>query len=195
MGEREEPDLPRERASEEGSSQPRRPPMDERIARPVDDNDDMLSEQDLAVLRGFQATTLRPSGWRPPRASDDVAKAPRPPASAEVTAPSGVLPEDLDVIPPELRRLFVKEAAEALDELRWHVLRLDRERGAGMGDSLLALGRVAHRVKGSAATLGFDVFADITLVFEDVVKATLSQPALDLTQAAAALVALLGLLD
>lgn len=163
--------------------------------------DGELSEQDLAVLRGFQATTLRPSAWKPPQplpAPGDTAS-PIAPAMLDATAGNSPLiagwPDDLDVIPPELKQLFVKEAAEALDELRWHVLRLERERGAGAGDALLAMGRVAHRVKGSAATLGFEVFAGVTLIFEDVARAALARPALERAKVAAALVALLGLLD
>lgn len=171
---------------------------------------DQLSEQDLAVLRGFQTTTLRPSAWKPPQPAHAVQPTPPPasddappPDTAEAAperagdhvAPAAGPLDDLDVIPPELKRLFVKEAAEALDELRWHVLRLERERDARAGDALLGMGRVAHRVKGTAATLGFEVFAGVTLIFEDVARAALARPALERAQVAVALVTLLGLLD
>jgi chemotaxis protein histidine kinase CheA/ActR/RegA family two-component response regulator len=172
--------------------------------------DGQLSEHDLAVLRGFQTTTLRPSAWKPPQPVQAAQSAQPPPGDdASLPAATSAVPEsmashtlpaagpleDLDVIPPELKRLFVKEAAEALDELRWHVLRLEREHGAGAGDALLGMGRVAHRVKGTAATLGYEVFAGVTLIFEDVARAALSRPTLDRTLVAVALVALLGLLD
>ena len=90
----------------------------------------------------------------------------QPPESAPARAPTA---EELDEIPPEMKRVFVVETAEDLKELRQWLLRYEDHPEEGA--ALEAMAHIAHKIKGTAATLGFDVLAAVTLVFEDVLKA------------------------
>lgn len=74
-------------------------------------------------------------------------------------------PEDLDAIPPEMRRIFISEATVDIQDLRRSLMRYEEDGDEGM---LGEMGRIAHKVKGNAATLNFPAFAELTLVFEDI---------------------------
>lgn len=131
-----------------------------------------LTDEDRAVVAAFQARGPRPSAWRPPvppTRDDDVGDADR---SVDERTAGWQMPSaaGLDDIPPEMKRAFVVEAAEALEGLREWTLRFER---GGERAAALELGRIAHRIKGTGATMGFDVLAELMLIYEDVVRAAL----------------------
>src|SRR5260221_432811 len=95
-----------------------------------------------------------------------------PEAAAELGAPvAWRMPtaSELDTIPPEMQRLFVVETSEDLHDLR--TLLLQYEEQQDNHGSLLAMGRVSHKIKGAAGTLGFDVLASLAFTFEDLLTA------------------------
>ena len=139
-----------------------------------------LTDGERAVLAAFQARGPRPSAWRPP-------VLPVPPEPADAGAPDGDMqsgtagwhmpaPDELDYIPPEMKRAFVAEATEGLEGLRTWTLRFERD---GVRDDALELGRIAHQIKGTAATMGYGLLAELMLIYEDVTKAALRRPELD----------------
>lgn len=77
--------------------------------------------------------------------------------------------EELDVIPPEMKRLFIIESTEDLHDMAHHLMDLDQRPDDGV--ILLGMSRIAHKMKGSAGTLLFEVFADISITLEIVIKA------------------------
>src|SRR5260370_8967101 len=158
--------------------------------------EDALKEDELALVRSFQSRPLRqtqapvlatptsappqhaaesPRPEGPPAASymPDTTGAPgEPAATAELGArvasrtPSA---SELDTIPLEMQRLFVVETSEDLHDLRTLLLQYE-ERQDNHG-SLLAMGRISHKIKGAAGTLGFDVLASLAFTFEDLLTA------------------------
>ncbi len=99
---------------------------------------------------------------------------------------------DLDAIPPEMHRIFVSETTTDIQDLRRALLRYEENQDEGV---LGEIGRVAHKVKGNAATLNFLVFAELTLVFEDILTAFARQPAETRSEAVSALVQGIDLLQ
>ena len=77
--------------------------------------------------------------------------------------------EELDIIPPEMKRLFIVESSEDLKEVVGSLLELEQRPDDLI--LLMSMSRVAHKMKGSAGTLGFDVVADIAITLEIVLKA------------------------
>lgn len=67
-----------------------------------------------------------------------------------------------------LRRLFFEEAEEGLVAMEEALVAL--ELGRGNGGALRVLFRVAHTLKGNAASLGFDELAEVTHHLEDVLE-------------------------
>lgn len=92
----------------------------------------------------------------------------RRPGGAPVLA-QPISDADLDVIPPELRRAFIAETITDLHDLRAALLELERQ----PGDVAHAqtMGRITHKIKGAAATYGFDVLAELTHTLEDALRA------------------------
>jgi chemotaxis protein histidine kinase CheA/ActR/RegA family two-component response regulator len=82
--------------------------------------------------------------------------------------PRHVTAEELDVIPDELKRLFVTETTDDLDDLHHALLRL--EQNPDDVTTVADMGRVAHKVKGAAATFGFDELASLMQIYEDLIK-------------------------
>ncbi len=76
--------------------------------------------------------------------------------------------EELDTIPPEMKRLFVVETEDDLQELRVWLLKYEQHPDDPA--ILPAMGRIAHKIKGAAATLGYDVLAELTHIIEEVIK-------------------------
>ncbi|HEX6798152.1 MAG TPA: response regulator [Ktedonobacterales bacterium] len=151
-----------------------------------------LTDDEQAVLAAFQARGPRPSAWRPP-----VVPTPPVPANGEslegdaerdMSAWRMPAADELDYIPPEMMRAFAAEASEALEGLRTWTLRFERE---GARDDALELGRIAHQIKGTAATMGFGVLADLMLIYEDVTKAALRRSGQDQGATARTLLAML----
>ncbi len=77
--------------------------------------------------------------------------------------------DELDLIPPEMKRLFIAESTEDLQEIGAGLLELELRPDDPV--ILMSMSRIAHKMKGSAGTLGFDVFADISITLEIVLKA------------------------
>lgn len=65
-----------------------------------------------------------------------------------------------------LVRLFFEESEEGLAAMEQSLVTL--EAGVGDGDALKTLFRVAHTLKGNAASLGFAELAEVTHEIEDV---------------------------
>jgi chemotaxis protein histidine kinase CheA/ActR/RegA family two-component response regulator len=130
-----------------------------------------LTDEELAVLAAFQARGPRPSAWKPPvpiqRDADDDDAAAGELLSDEMPAQHPLAPDDLDVIPLEIKRAFIVEAGEALEALRTWTLRFER---GDQREAAVELGNVAHHIRGTAATMGFDVLAELMLIYEDVAK-------------------------
>jgi|GEM_PF-755649 chemosensory pili system protein ChpA (sensor histidine kinase/response regulator) len=98
---------------------------------------------------------------------------PMPPLSPLPATPYHVTAEELDYIPPEMKRLFVVETSEDVQGLRRMVLGFEQQPDERA--TLSEMGRLAHKIKGAAATLGFGALASLTLIFEDVIRALQSQ--------------------
>jgi chemosensory pili system protein ChpA (sensor histidine kinase/response regulator) len=152
-----------------------------------------LTEEELALVRSFQSSDLRhritPGDHAVPAPSGTSQPAARPPALWPAMMPTA---EDLDYIPPEMRRLFLVETAEDLQELR--ALLLAYEQRPDEPATLPAMGRITHKIKGTAATLGYETLAAVTHSVEDVIKALQSRRAAAGSQANRVLVQALVLL-
>jgi chemosensory pili system protein ChpA (sensor histidine kinase/response regulator) len=77
-------------------------------------------------------------------------------------------PEELDEIPPEMKRLFIVEAGEDLHVLRTLVLRYEQEEDDQ--NVLPGMAHIAHKIKGSAATLDYEILARLMYIYEDIIK-------------------------
>jgi chemosensory pili system protein ChpA (sensor histidine kinase/response regulator) len=144
---------------------------------PGDDGAAKLSEEELALLDAFHKSPLVPARW-----STFL--------NVEESAQSVV---DFDAIPDELRQTCIAEAAEDLEVLRTQVLRLEREPSdrAPVGE----MGRIAHKIRGSASTFGLDILAQIALMFEDVQRALRSRRSSNTPPDMKALTGLLDLME
>lgn len=123
-----------------------------------------LTDTSLAAIQAFQRATLRmrdPSERQAP-----VASAPAPPRHASPAA-SGTF-DDLDTIPPEMKRTFLLETAEDLHDLRRALIALEEH--PRDTEPVQTMRRIAHKVKGTAATFGFDDLAELHHSFEDLLK-------------------------
>ncbi|HKV83028.1 MAG TPA: response regulator [Ktedonobacterales bacterium] len=76
--------------------------------------------------------------------------------------------EELDVIPPEMRHLFLVETAEDVQDLRVALLKLGQRPDDHF--ALPAMSRIAHKIRGAAGTLQFPTYAEIAMVFEELLK-------------------------
>ncbi len=155
-------------------------PATENVAPPADTEpgEPVLTADERALIAAFGSTHLRQrvAETEPPAAESDAGAESgvsyQPPASAAVaeSAPARApTAAELDEIPPEMKRLFVVETAEDMKELRRWLLQYEDHPEESAALEVMA--HIAHKIKGTAATLGFDVLAAVTLVFEDVLKA------------------------
>ncbi len=108
-------------------------------------------------------------------------------------APSAVTAEELNHIPAEMKRFFVLETKEDIEDIRRMVLGFEHH--PDERSILSEMGRLVHKIKGAAATLGFDVLASLTLIFEDVIRALQSRTVETVLDATGTLTTLLALLD
>lgn len=172
------------------------------VAAQVEDSE-RLTVDELALVRSFQAQTLRPavpvtgplnyagiSGvWSTAKAFDaQPSTSAAPPLDGQ--KPSA---DDLDYIPPEMKRLFITETTEDLEDLRNHLLHYEEHHDDP--GTLLAMGRIGHKIKGAAATLGFDILAALAFTFEDLLKALQTRQAAPGPHAISVLVRSLALLQ
>lgn len=180
-------------------------------AAPGADPGDTLTEDELALLQSFQASVLRRPQRDPFAVSEAGAPALGPEAEAHPLAPrEGGSPfgtsnpavsgawrvptaEELDFIPPEMQQLFLVETAEDTQDLRLALLRYEQRPDDPAG--LTAMGRIAHKIKGAAATLGFNTLAGVLHSMEDVIKALKSRRIAAGPEAGAALVRELALVQ
>jgi chemosensory pili system protein ChpA (sensor histidine kinase/response regulator) len=161
-----------------------------------------LTPEEQALLRSFQTSVvLQPSRHVaqdndqdsglstriPDQSSDPLMTVPASPGRTPVTS------EELNYIPPEMKRFFLVETAEDIHDLRRMVL--DFEQRPGEQSTLSEMGRLVHKIKGAAATLGFEVLASLALIFEDVIRAlqshVLDPEGLDATGSLTGLLALI----
>src|SRR5258707_1100022 len=131
--------------------------------------------QTFSTADGDETPVESPRPEEPPAASympDTTGATGEPEAAAELGAPvASRMPtaSELDTIPPEMQRLFVVETSEDLHDLR--TLLLQYEEQQDNHGSLLAMGRISHKIKGAAGTLGFDGLASLAFTFEDLLTA------------------------
>src|SRR5260370_18071892 len=135
------------------------PPDDNELNEPGE-----LSEDDLGVLRAFEA------------AENMVVKD----HSADVSAPGSSLFQQLHAaqspqpspgeVPEEMLVLFVTEADEAIMVMRETLRHLEQDDPADPA-SLMALQRTAHKLKGPAASLGYDPISTLAQFVEKFVAA------------------------
>jgi chemosensory pili system protein ChpA (sensor histidine kinase/response regulator) len=115
-----------------------------------------LSPEEQALMRSFAMAELRS------RDAELDARALNEAARAHVDV-------SLDVIPVEMKRLFVSETETDLQELSALIASFGHE---PTDRSLLsAMARIIHKIKGTAATVGFPVYTDIAVCFERAVIA------------------------
>ena len=150
-----------------------------------------LTAEEQALLRSFQSAEVR-RRQRPTGADTGAGDPPSKQAPA-VGAQPAVTAEELDYIPPEMKRFFVVETGEDVQDVRRMVLRFEQHPDDQA--TLSEMGRLAHKIKGAAATLGYDALASTTLVFEDVIRAVQSGTVGADSQAIGTLTALLALLE
>lgn len=126
---------------------------------------DELTPEELAIVQAFPRANLRRRDER----ADTPAFIAKTASGADVPVYGGLTAEELDEIPPEMKRIFVKETQADLRELGQ--LMVDFEQRASE-TALDNMGYIAHKLKGSAATMGFDGFASIAICFEEALKAS-----------------------
>ncbi|HEX6121594.1 MAG TPA: response regulator, partial [Ktedonobacterales bacterium] len=79
---------------------------------------------------------------------------------------------DLNEIPAELKHMFVIETRDDVRDLRRSLIELEeRDHQPAI---LHDMGRIAHKIKGAAATMEFGVIAELAHTFEDMLLALLS---------------------
>jgi chemosensory pili system protein ChpA (sensor histidine kinase/response regulator) len=162
-----------------------------------------LTPEEQALLRSFQnSVVLQPSrhiAQGNDQESGQLTQMPDQPGDPLLTVPTSpgrtpVTSEELNYIPPEMKRFFLVETAEDIHDLRRMVL--DFEQRPAEQSTLSEMGRLVHKIKGAAATLGFEVLASLALIFEDVIRA-LQSHAIDpeALDAMGSLTGLLALVD
>lgn len=114
---------------------------------------EQLSQEDEAILRAFAASDLDSA---PPQG-----EATAPPSTK--SAPSEDLPGD--DIPEEMRQLFRAETEDDVQVLQSTLAQL--ENSEDQADAVLEMRRIAHKIKGAAATLNFQTIAGLAHCIED----------------------------
>jgi chemosensory pili system protein ChpA (sensor histidine kinase/response regulator) len=137
-------------------------PPEEDAAPPAE----TLSEDDLAILRAFNASDLSAAEDARPDASQPGASTP-----ADSLA-DDTLPGD-ETIPPELIELFHAETKDDLTLLQSALARLEiaDERAAAVQE----MRHIAHKIKGAASTLNLQVTAGLAHCLEDILDLLKSQ--------------------
>lgn len=145
---------------------------------PPSDGDD-----DLPIT--MVAPAVRPQSSEPhePAIPSSAEQTLTPPKDTSAVAESRRAPtaEELDVIPPEMRHLFLVETAEDVQDLRVALLKLGQTPDDHF--ALPAMSRIAHKIRGAAGTLQFPTYAAIAMVFEELLK-TVQQSGAQSTPAA-----------
>ncbi|HEX9035585.1 MAG TPA: response regulator [Ktedonobacterales bacterium] len=108
-------------------------------------------------------------------------------------APPSAVADDIDIIPLEMKRLFLAETETDLQELSQHIAAFVG--GRGTQSSLPAMAGIAHKIKGSAATVGFPDFSRVAVFFERLVLALQSEGAVPRDRMSATLGRFIELFD
>jgi len=118
-----------------------------------------LTDDERELIARYASSTLNTAEW--------------PAQEKMIAPPADGTSADLDAIPPEIKRQFVLETTEDLQDLRALVLQFDAR-----PDDLTPLGgmaQIAHKIKGTAGTLEYDTLARLTYVAEDIIKSLRSR--------------------
>ncbi|MDE3228277.1 MAG: Hpt domain-containing protein, partial [Chloroflexota bacterium] len=142
-----------------------------------------LTLADLALLQSFPSAPLRPrDADADARQVARVASAPiftaRTESGDDVPVYGGVAQasdDDLDELPPELRRVFTRESAVEVRALG--KLMLEFEQRPDDTETLASMAFIAHKLKGAASTMAFSGFARIADAFEATAKTRQSRRA------------------
>jgi chemosensory pili system protein ChpA (sensor histidine kinase/response regulator) len=141
-----------------------------------------LSDQDLAILNAFKTGPLRrstaplspetlarlgPSAQRSAHASADLS-AEEP---TEQPPPGGL--DDLGDLSNDIREILVFEATGDLQEIQRLLVLSEQEPTNRV--LLQAIGRIVHKLKGAAGTLGFVVLGNLAHAYEDHLALVLRQ--------------------
>ncbi|MBF6590772.1 MAG: chemotaxis protein CheW, partial [Ktedonobacterales bacterium] len=121
------------------------------------------SHDDAGVLEHFRGTPLRRPEGTPILPHDLATSAPRRGGDGQEIEP--IDPREMDSIAPGLRRLFIVETTDDLQDLSRALITLElcQDDPALLRD----MRRIAHKIKGAAATLEYDVMAELAHIFED----------------------------
>ncbi|HEX8981218.1 MAG TPA: response regulator [Ktedonobacterales bacterium] len=137
-----------------------------------------LTLDELALVQSFANADLRPRDLQAD--AQLLARVGEPPAflaqtksGASVPVFGGMTAEEFDRIPPEMKLVFVKESQNDLREIGQYVM--DFEQRPEDPTALARMSYLAHKLKGSAATMGFIGFAAIAASFQDMVAAVQSR--------------------
>ncbi len=137
-----------------------------------------LTMDELALVQSFANVDLRPRDLQAD--AQLLARVGEPPAflaqtesGASVPVFGGMTAEEFDQIPPEMKLVFVKESQNDLREIGQYVM--DFEQRPEDSTALARMSYLAHKLKGSAATMGFNGFAAIAASFQDMVAAVQSR--------------------
>jgi chemosensory pili system protein ChpA (sensor histidine kinase/response regulator) len=133
---------------------------------------DEQPRDDAQIRERFRSAQLRqpegvlPSGGPMPANLVNPAVGPAPDTTHLFPHPSGMpIPTpDLDVIPTELKQMFVVETRDDLRDLRQALIQFELTQDMA---TLRDIGRIAHKIKGAAATLEYSHMAALAHTFED----------------------------
>src|SRR5487761_2032866 len=131
-----------------------------------------LTPEEQALVQSFASASLRPRDER--LDAQLIARVTGSPAFIAQTHSGGAIPafggdpDDLDVVPVEMKRMFISETQANLRELGQ--LMLDFEQRPEEGKAISGMAFIAHTLKGSAATMGFNGLAAIAVSFQDTLK-------------------------
>jgi two-component system chemotaxis sensor kinase CheA len=131
----------------------------------ADRNQSSQAEAEKAMLADCPAESPAPSPLPAPGAIPSP-----PPAGADPMA--GVLDED--AIPEKYLSIFIDESEAGLDELTGALLALE---SGGDRDALKGLMGTAHKIKGSAASIGLNRIAKLAHLMEDLLQGLLESNA------------------
>ena len=163
-----------------------------------------FTAEERALLRSFRTSAVRQGPRHVPLHTDqddrstltiptDPAEIDPPEPIATALASLAVTAEELNHIPPEMKRFFVVETEEDIQNVRRMVLSFEQHPDERA--TLSEMGRLMHKIKGAAATLGFGVLASLTLIFEDVIRALQSGAVASELDAVGTLTGLLALIE
>lgn len=142
-----------------------------------------LTLDELALLQSFPSARLRPrDAQADARSVARVTGAPiftaKTESGADVPVYGGMeaaSKDEIDELPPELRRVFTRESQAEVRALG--KLMLEFEQRPDDAETLASMAFIAHKLKGAASTMAFYGFAQIADAFEETARARQSRRA------------------